>query len=55
MLAHAAHAAGLSDVHRSNYVRAQEVADTMTDEEDRKIFDATFRVIPKPTRTSDVG
>ena len=46
--ASAAAASGNAGLHRESYARALEIADTLT-AEDRKIFDATFDVIPKPT------
>lgn len=48
VLANAAQAAALPDNHRENYARALEIADTLTNKEDRKVFDVTFAVIPKP-------
>lgn len=49
VLANAAHAAGLAELHEANYAKALEAANTLADPEDRKVFDATFVVIPKPT------
>jgi hypothetical protein len=49
-LANAAHAAGRNELHREHYARAVEVANTMTSEEDRKVFDASFIRIPKPAQ-----
>lgn len=46
--ANAAHASGQHDLHRGSYAKALELADALTDAEDRKIFDATFDLIPKP-------
>ena len=45
---HAAAVSGHHAGHRANYARALEIADTMTDSESRRIFDATIAVIPKP-------
>ena len=46
--ANAAFASGDAALHRSSYARALEIADTLTDPGDRKVFDATLRVIPEP-------
>ena len=46
--ANAAHAAGLSELHEAHHAKAFEVANTLSDPEDRKVFDATFAVIPTP-------
>lgn len=46
--ASAAAASGNAGLHRASYARALEIANTLTDTEDRKIFDAIFNVIPKP-------
>lgn len=46
--ANAAHASGEHDLHRDSYAKALEFADALTLPEDRKIFDATFDLIPKP-------
>ena len=55
VLANAAQAAALPDKHRANYARALEIADTLTNKEDRKVFDATFAVIPKPAQEKSAG
>ena len=47
--ASAAAACGDTLLHRHSYAEAQGIASTLTDPEDRKIFDASFSVIPKPT------
>ena len=49
-LANAAHAAGRSELHREHYAKATEVANTMTSEEDRRLFDASFIRVPRPER-----
>ncbi|MGE5668156.1 MAG: hypothetical protein ACM338_08175 [Betaproteobacteria bacterium] len=49
-LANAAHAAGRNELHREHYAKAAEVANTMTSEEDRKIFDASFIRVPRPAQ-----
>jgi hypothetical protein len=46
--AHAAHAAGRHDLHRESHAKALELADALANPVDRKIFDATFDLIPKP-------
>ena len=48
VLAHAAHADGNAALHRQHYRKAAEAAQAITVPENRKIFDATFRGIPKP-------
>ncbi len=47
--ASAAAASGTAGLHRESYTRALDIANTLTDTEERKIFDATFNVIPEPT------
>jgi hypothetical protein len=46
--ANAACASSDASLHRDSYAKALEIADTLTDPEDRKVFDATLSVIPKP-------
>jgi len=46
--ANAAHASGEYVLHRESYAKALEFAEALTHSEDRKIFDATFDLIPKP-------
>ena len=50
--ANAAAVSGNSSLHRKSYARATELADALTNPEDRKIVDATLNVIPKPSDTS---
>jgi hypothetical protein len=45
--AHASHVSGRHDLHCEYYAEAIEIAGTLADP-DRKIFDATIDVIPKP-------
>lgn len=47
--ASAAAASGNARRHRESYAKALEIAGTLTDPEDRRVFDASFNVIPKPT------
>jgi hypothetical protein len=47
ILAHAAFAAGDGDTHARHYALAKETAERLGDE-DRNIFDATFRQVPIP-------
>ena len=46
VLAHAAYAAGESDLHRQYYAKAKEQGDAIADAEDKKIFFRTFDLIP---------
>jgi hypothetical protein len=46
--ASAAAASGNRALYSESYARALEIANTLADPEDRRIFDATFNVIPKP-------
>lgn len=48
VLAHAAHADGDAALHALHYREAAQAAEAITVAENRRIFDATFRVIPKP-------
>jgi hypothetical protein len=48
VLSHAAHAAGKPDMHHAHYRSALEAANALTEAEDREIFDASLRVVPKP-------
>jgi len=48
VLAHAAHAAGDAALHREHHARAEELGRAIADPQDREIFDATFRGIPRP-------
>ena len=47
VLAHAAHATGDAALHRESHARAATAAAALQDE-DRNVFDATFRTIPAP-------
>jgi hypothetical protein len=47
VLAHAAHAAGDADLHAREHAAAVAAAAAL-DGEDRRVFDATFRTIPRP-------
>jgi hypothetical protein len=53
--ANAASACGDSTLHRDSYAKAQELADTLADPKDRRVFDATFNVIPKPGPASSAA
>jgi hypothetical protein len=48
VLAHAAAACGDAEAHRAHYREAQALGGALDDAEERKIFDATFAVIPPP-------
>lgn len=48
VLAHAAHANGDAALHEIHYRAAAEAAQAISVAENRKFFDATFRVVPKP-------
>ena len=48
VLAHAAAAGGDAAVHREHYSKAKALGEALADEEDRDIFNATFRQIPAP-------
>ncbi len=48
MLAHAHHAAGQVPEHAQLYAQAQALGKAIADPEDRKVFLATFDIIPKP-------
>ena len=48
VLAHAAHANGDAALHGLHYRKAAEAVQAITVPGNREIFDATFRVIPKP-------
>jgi hypothetical protein len=48
VLAHAAHARGLPPLHREHWQQAVAAAGGITNDEERRIFDATFRTIPHP-------
>jgi len=47
--ANAAHAQGVRDLHHQHYARALELAGTIADPETRKIFEASFQLVPKPS------
>jgi hypothetical protein len=49
VLAHAAAAAGDQAAHREHYEKAKALGAAMPEEEDRYIFNATFRRIPAPS------
>jgi hypothetical protein len=46
--ANAASVCGDAALHRASYAKALEIADTITSPENRRLFDATLNVIPKP-------
>ena len=48
ILANAGAAAGEAQVHARHYAEAQRLGDSLADAEDREIFSATFRLIPRP-------
>lgn len=48
VLANAACAAGDQALHRSHYAQAAQLGAALADAEDRKIFEATFKVVPYP-------
>jgi len=48
VLANAAHAGGEVELHRLHYAKAAEAAEAIVNANNRKLFDATFAVIPKP-------
>lgn len=48
VLANAAHADGDAALHELHYEKAAAAAQSITVPENRRIFDATFRLIPKP-------
>jgi hypothetical protein len=48
VLAHAAAAGGDAALHRQHYLQAQTLGEALADEEERDIFNATFRQIPAP-------
>jgi hypothetical protein len=49
IVAHAAHGAGQLEMHRTYYAKALEIAEAISAAEVRKVFDASFCMIPKPT------
>jgi hypothetical protein len=46
--AHAAHAAGRLEEHREAYGKAQVALEAIGNEEERKVFVMTFRLVPEP-------
>ena len=48
IMANAGFAAGEAEVHARHYAEAQELGESLADAEDREIFSATFRLIPRP-------
>jgi hypothetical protein len=48
VLANAAAAAGLPELHAKHHRIASSLGGALADEEERQIFDKTFRVIPQP-------
>ncbi len=48
VLAHAAHVGGDVALHRLHYRKAAEAAQAITVAANRELFEATFRVVPKP-------
>jgi hypothetical protein len=47
VLAHAAHAAGETELHKENFAKAEELGPGIANAEDREIFFKTFRNIPR--------
>ena len=48
VMANAAHASGNAELHRLHYREAAEAAEAIVVPESRRLFEATFRVVPKP-------
>lgn len=48
IMAHAAHAAGETDIYRESYRRAEATIEAIADAEDRSIVQQTFQQIPRP-------
>jgi hypothetical protein len=46
--AHCAYAAGNAEAHRAAYREAVAARDAVVDDEDRKVVDQTFRLVPMP-------
>ena len=53
--ANVAYASGNSEKHRENYGRAESIIQKLADPEDKKILNATLRVVPKPENLSSYG